>query len=299
MSPGTRRINEVAIISGKGGAGKTTIAAAFASLAEDAVLADCDVDAPDLHLILKPEIKERKDFFGLDLAVIDYDMCTRCGLCHEKCRFDAITSDIEIVQESCEGCGVCALVCPVNAVSLTERWAGEIFFSDSRAGPFVHGRLFPGEEASGKLVEQVRAAAKKRAMSEGKKLILIDGPPGIGCPVIASISGTNRVVIVTEPSLSGISDMKRVVQITEHFKIPVLVGINKYDVNLQNTQEIERYCTEKNIEIVGKLPYDTVTTKAMINEMSVVEYVKENDIKSEFGERLEEMWRMVMEMIEG
>ena len=297
MSTG-KKLRELAILSGKGGAGKTTVAAAFASLAKNAVLADCDVDAPDLHLILKPEIKEKRDFFGLELAVIDPQVCTSCGCCLENCRFDAITPDIQVIRESCEGCGVCQLVCPVDAVSLTERKSGELYHSNSRMGPFVHAYLLPGEEASGKLVAEVRTGARTLAVKKGKELVLIDGPPGIACPAIASITGTTLVLIITEPTLSGMSDMKRVVQLAEHFGVPVVVGINKYDLNLENSSEIEAYCLEKNIALVGRLPYDTITTKAMIQEMSVLEYIKETGEGAEFGRLLEEMWRGVVQAME-
>lgn len=292
-----RKIKELTIISGKGGAGKTTLTAAFATLCQNKVLADCDVDAPDLHIILKPEVKEEKGFSASKLAEINKDLCISCGRCRQHCRFSAITEDIEIISERCEGCGVCSFVCPVKAIKLVERDSGRLFISHSRAGPFVHAKLFIGEEASGKLVELVRFNARKLAEKEKKKMILIDGPPGIGCPVIASIRGVSLGLVVTEPTLSGISDMKRILKIAEYFKVPSVVVINKYDLNLENTEEIENFCEKKGIELLGKLPYNSVTTKAMLQEMSVVEYINKTGEEREFGMGVENLWKKVSEIL--
>ncbi len=293
------KLKELAVISGKGGAGKTTLTAAFASLAgAKAMVADCDVDAPDLHLIFRPNIVKKKNFFGLKLAVKDEEKCTSCGLCLQHCRFDAITSELEIVAESCEGCGVCGLVCPEDAISLQEQKAGELFISDTRVGPFVHARLRPGKESSGKLVEQVRFQARELALELEKELVIIDGPPGIGCPVVASISGATLVVIITEPSLSGISDMERAVELTRYFKVPVVLGINKYDINLENTQRIEAFCQKEGIPVIGRLPYDNVTTAAMLQEQSVVEFSAETGKGTEFVSTLEDMWGWVLARLE-
>jgi len=273
------------VISGKGGTGKTTITAAFASIAKNAVFADCDVDAADLHLILKPKVKKTLGFHGLKVASIDKELCTNCKRCYESCKFDAITKDIEIIIESCEGCNVCEYVCPVDAVKMIERDSGFSYISDTRFGPMAHAMLKTAEEASGKLVTVVRENAKKLAEDKNKELIIIDGPPGIGCPVISAISGVNLVLIVTEPTLSAIHDLERILGVAYHFKIPAVVCINKYDINMNNTEKIGNYCKNFNIDVVGKLPYDKVVTDAMINEKTVVEFSNGN-----FSDAIIEMW---------
>jgi len=264
-------MKQLTVISGKGGTGKTSITAAFASLADNAVFADCDVDAADLHLIFKPEIKKTMGFHGLKIADIDKDICTDCKKCFESCRFDAISKDIEIIKESCEGCGVCAYVCPVDSIKMVDRDSGFAYISNSRFGPMGHAALKTAEEASGKLVTVVRENAKKLAEEKKKYLIVIDGPPGIGCPVIASLTGVDLVLIVTEPTLSAIHDLERILGVAYHFNIPAVVCINKFDINLDNTEKITKYCEQNNIDVVGKLPYDTIITKAMIHEKNIIE----------------------------
>ena len=271
VSGGTH-IKQLTVISGKGGTGKTTLVAAFASLAKNAVLADCDVDAADLHLILKPEILERQDFTGLRQAEIDGQKCTGCGKCREHCHFGAIGEDFLVIQDRCEGCGVCRLVCPAGAVRLEERKAGEAYLSRMRFGPMSHAELEPGGEASGKLVSLVIANARKLAEKEGRGLIIIDGPPGTGCPVIASIGGSDLALVITEPSLSGIHDMERVLAVCEHFRVPAAVCINKHDINDTNTCAIEIWCKSKGLDVVGKIPYAEVTTRAMIAGKTVIEF---------------------------
>ena len=241
-------MKQLTVISGKGGTGKTTIAAAFASLAKDAVIADCDVDAADMHLILKPEILETIDFTGLDVASIDESLCIKCGKCKDACRFDAISDDITINIYECEGCGVCEYVCPERAVSMIKRKAGDAYISKTRFGPMAHARLGIGEEASGKLVSFVRNNAKTLAEKHKKDMIIIDGPPGTGCAVIASIAGVDMVVVVTEPSVSGIHDLERVLGVAGHFNIPAVVCINKYDINIENTEKIEELLENKNLQ---------------------------------------------------
>ena len=281
-------MKQLTIISGKGGTGKTSIAAAFASLTKNAVFADCDVDAADLHLILNPKIKKTMNFHGLKIASINRNVCTICKSCYEHCRFNAIDKEINIIKESCEGCGVCEYVCPVDAIQMVDRDSGYSYTSETRFGPMAHAKLKTAEEASGKLVTVVRNNAKKLAEEKKKDLVVIDGPPGIGCPVISSISGVDLVLVVTEPTLSAIHDLERIVGVAHHFKIPAIVCINKFDINLENTKKIEQYCKSNNIDIVGKLPYDTVITEAMIHEKTIIEYNNGN-----FSELVKNMWNNI------
>ncbi|GAH02923.1 unnamed protein product, partial [marine sediment metagenome] len=209
---------QLTIISGKGGTGKTSIAAAFASLADNTVFADCDVDAADLHLILKPEIKKTMSFHGLKIASLNKEICTECKKCYDHCNFRAIDEDLNIIKESCEGCGVCEYVCPVDAIQMVDRDSGFSYISQTRFGPMAHAMLKTAEEASGKLVTVVRNNAKKLAEEKKKDLIVIDGPPGIGCPVISSISGVDLVLVVTEPTLSAIHDLERILGVAYHFQ---------------------------------------------------------------------------------
>jgi MinD superfamily P-loop ATPase len=281
-------MKQLAIISGKGGTGKTTLAAAFASLAENAVLADCDVDAADLHLILKPEIKETIEFSGSKIAFKDEQKCIQCGKCREYCRFDAINEDLNFIEERCEGCGVCEYVCPEGAITLRERKSGFAYISDTRFGPMSHAVLNTAEEASGKLVALVRHNARILAIKYGKDLIIIDGPPGIGCPVISAISGADLVLIVTEPTLSGIHDMERILGVANHFNIPAVVCINKFDINHENTLIIEKDCEENGLEVVGKIPYDETPTKAMIQEKTVIEFSD-----GDFSNNIRNIWENI------
>ncbi len=265
-------MKELVVISGKGGTGKTSIVASIAALARDKVLADCDVDAADLHLILNPEIKDGQDFYGGKIAVLDKDACTECGKCIELCRFGAISDTYEIDLLSCEGCGVCAYFCPSQAIEMVEKIAGEWFVSDTRYGPLVHAKLGIAEDNSGKLVSRVKEIAREIAVENGYELIVIDGSPGIGCPVIASIAGASLILIVSEPTVSGIHDMKRVIDLSKHFRIKSMICINKYDLNLDNVKEIERYCAENDVTIVARVPYDLDFTKAQIEAKSIIEY---------------------------
>lgn len=283
-------MKQLTVISGKGGTGKTTIAAAFASLAQNAVMADCDVDAADLHLILKPEIKETQEFKGLKLAVKENAACTSCGECLKHCRFDAITDDYDIIPERCEGCGVCAHVCPVDCITLEERLSGHAYKSETRFGPMAHAVLKPGDEASGKLVSVVREYAKQMAQEFNKDLIIIDGPPGIGCPVIASIGGVDLVLVVTEPTISGIHDLERIIGVASHFGVPAAVCINKGDINPEVSDSIRKFCWENDLPLVAELPYDEAATKAMIDEKTLIEHSD-----CELSRRLKETWGRVME----
>ena len=284
-------MKQLTIISGKGGTGKTSLTAAFAFLA-DAVLADCDVDASDLHLILKPDVKKKEIFYGMELASVDKSKCIDCKKCYESCKFRAIDEDINIIRESCEGCGVCEYVCPTDAIEMIKRDSGYSYISETRFGPMSHAMLMTAEEASGELVAVVRENAKKLAKEHGKELIIIDGPPGIGCPVISSITGVDLVLIVTEPTLSAIHDLERILEVAAHFDVSATVCINKYDINEEKTADIEKYCNDMGITIVGKLPYDTVFTDAMIHERSVVEF---SDGK--ISEEIKAMWDRIEDML--
>jgi len=275
-------MKELVIISGKGGTGKTSIVASFAALAERAVLADCDVDAADLHLVMAPKILKREEFSGGSRAHIMPDLCMACGQCEELCRFGAIrhepTRDGEAAATfsvdpiSCEGCGVCAYFCPNNAIELVPATNGEQFISDTRYGPMVHARLGVAEENSGKLVSAIRVQAKKIAEEKNLDLILIDGSPGIGCPVIASITGADLVLVITEPTLSGLSDLQRVLDLTNHFGIDTLVCINKWDLNPVIAFEIDKLVSNKNQHMTEMIRYDRVVTEAQIRGEAVVEF---------------------------
>jgi len=267
-------MKELVIISGKGGTGKTSVTASFAALAKNAVLVDCDVDAADLHLILNPQIHKRHEFYSGHEAVIRPADCTACGLCAELCRFDAIQESggkFKIDPTSCEGCGVCVEFCPAKAIDFPDRLCGEWFQSKTRFGTLLHARLGIGAENSGKLVSTVRDQAKQFAQAIQADWILVDGPPGTGCPVIAAITGVDAVLAVTEPTLSGKHDLLRVLELTRHFKIPAFVCINKWDINPEMTGQIETAATEAGAPVLARIPYDKSITKAQINGQSVVE----------------------------
>ncbi len=269
-------MKQITVISGKGGTGKTTLVGSFAALAENKVIADCDVDAPDLHLLLHPEIIEREEFKGLKVAVMDKTLCTECGTCEETCRFNAIVlteeSGYAVNPARCEGCGACVFSCPQEALTLKERVSGYAFISKTKYGTMAHAQLNIAEEASGKLVTAVRNTAQQVAEKEGCELILIDGAPGIGCPVIASLTGVDLALIVTEPTMSGLHDLERILDVTRHFGIGSVVCINKYDINEENSQRITEFCRQRGIEVVGNIPYDSVVTEAMVAGMPVVEF---------------------------
>ena len=265
-------MKELVVISGKGGTGKTSIVASIAQLAEEKVMADCDVDAADLHLILDPEIRMKQHFYSGRIAVLDRDVCTECGKCLELCRFAAIAGNYEIDHLSCGGCGVCAYFCPSDAIEMVEKMAGNWFVSETRYGPLVHARLGIAEDNSGKLVSEVKQISREVAKDRGYELIVIDGAPGIGCPVIASLAGAQLTLIVCEPTVSGIHDMKRVVDLANHFQIRSMVCINKYDLNRDSVREIERYCAEHDIAVVARIPYDINFTRAQIEAKSITEY---------------------------
>ncbi|KPK51032.1 MAG: (4Fe-4S)-binding protein [Planctomycetes bacterium SM23_25] len=273
---------ELVVISGKGGTGKTSIVASFAALAERAALADCDVDAADLHLVLQPRVIRRESFSGGKRARIKSGHCTACGKCEEVCRFDAIYFDgpgngrvpktYRVDPIACEGCGVCAWFCAENAIEFGPVINGEWFISETRCGPMVHAKLGVAEENSGKLVSIVRTQAKGLAEERQLDRVLIDGAPGIGCPVIASVTGADLVLAVTEPTLSGLHDLHRVADLTKHFGIETLVCINKYDLNEQVASQIEAQARARGLKVAGTVRYDRAVTEAQIQKQAVVEY---------------------------
>jgi len=263
---------QIVIISGKGGTGKTVLTAAFASLAENKVMADCDVDAADLHLLLKPAVKEKHWFRSGKTAVINKKFCDQCGKCIGVCRFDAIGDDFTVDSVSCEGCAFCSFVCPQRAIKMEENLSGEWFISDTRFGPLVHARLGIAEENSGKLVSLVRRKARDIAERKNCDWVIVDGAPGIGCPVIASLSGIDRALVVTEPTLSGLHDATRVLNVAKHFGVETRLIINKYDLNADMTGKIERYCEEHNVEIIGKVSFDKLVVEAMVAGRTIIEY---------------------------
>jgi MinD superfamily P-loop ATPase len=265
-------MKHIVIISGKGGTGKTILTASFAALAKNKVMVDCDVDAADLHLLLQPEIKERHEFRSGVTARINAEICEQCGQCISVCRFDAISEDFIVDQVSCEGCTICSYICPTGAITLEENVSGEWFISDTKYGPLVHAKLGIAEENSGKLVTQVRQAAKEIAEKENLDYVIIDGPPGIGCPVIASLSGVDLAVIVTEPTLSGIHDMERVAQVSKHFGVSTKVVINKYNINPDNSGEIKKICQKGDIEVIAQLPFSQKVSESIVRGVPLVEF---------------------------
>jgi len=281
-------MKEVVVLSGKGGTGKTSIVGSFAALAENKILADCDVDAADLHLLLNPVTQQNHEFWSGQVAIIDEEKCTQCGLCQEVCRFDAI-SDFKVDPVSCEGCGFCFHICQADAISMKENLAGQWFISDTKYGALVHARLGIAQENSGKLVALVRQQAKQIAEKQGFDYIISDGPPGIGCPVISSLSGANLALLVTEPTLSGIHDLERVLGVCHYFGVPALVCINKYDLNEDNTCQIESYCFNQGVEVAAKIPFDNVVTEALVQGLPVVEYSQ-----GKVAQEIERLWQTVV-----
>ena len=289
-------MKEIVVCSGKGGTGKTSIVASFAALAKDSVLVDCDVDAADLHLILAPEIQRQEEFRSGKQAFIRPDDCLGCGTCAALCEFSAIEVEdrpngscvYSVDPLACEGCGVCVQFCPENAIDFPEVVSGEWFVSETRHGPLIHARLGIAAENSGKLVTVVRNEAKALAEKRNLDLLLVDGPPGIGCPVIASLTGADVAVVVTEPTVSGLHDLKRVVGLAGHFHIPVLVCVNKYDINETVSDEILDYCRDEGLTFVGKIPYDPEVTAAQLAATSVVEHNS-----SPSSEAIRETWENI------
>ena len=264
-------MRSILFLSGKGGTGKTSLAGAFAALVREKVLADCDVDAANLHLLLDPQVTSEGGFQGIKRAVKDDEKCTSCGKCREVCRFHAIDADLAIDPTLCEGCGACAYACPVDAIELEWVDCGRWYTAQSRLGPLAGAELYPGEETSGKLVFLVKEKAAELLKEASVETLLIDGAPGIGCPVIASVSGVSAVVLVTEPSRSGLHDLKRILGVVRHFRVPACLVINKADLNGALSEEIEAFAAKEALPLLGRIPYDQRVTGAMIAGRSAVE----------------------------
>lgn len=290
-------MKELVVISGKGGTGKTSITASFAMFGgKDVIAADCDVDAADMHMLLQPDFAEVHDFYSGELAVIDPDKCTLCGICEDVCRFDAIEQNSETFftdRINCEGCGYCSQVCPDDAIEMVEQNVGNWYISNIKNGSkMVHARLGVAAENSGKLVAKVKNVARDIAKNNGKKYVLVDGSPGIGCPVISSLTGADFVVIITEPTVSGIHDLKRVHSLVKNFRIPCSTIINKKDINPERTKEIEEYLMEENITCLAGIPYDENFTKSMIQAQTIVEY-DNGKLKS----LIEDSWKKIDDIL--
>jgi MinD superfamily P-loop ATPase len=301
-------MKQLVILSGKGGTGKTTVAAALAHLASQempVVLTDADVDAANLELVLDPIKQEEHGFMGGQLAVIDPEKCTACGICADVCRFDAVVAPsplpprrgegeraYSIDSLACEGCASCYYQCPEEAIRMEEQQAGLWFRSDTRFGPLFHAHLFAGQENSGKLVTMVKQQARLRGLDTGAALVVVDGPPGIGCPVISASAGMDLALHVVEPTVSGVHDLERIMGTTDHFGVPSLVAINKADLNLARSEEIAAFCAGRGVEVVGRIPYDDVVTEAMVQGRPVTDYTG-----GPVTEALKEMWSRVRDLI--
>ena len=293
-------MKQIVVLSGKGGTGKTFVSASLAAIAEGSVLADCDVDAANLHLLLHPQNKETFHFTGGKIAELQANRCTGCGVCVNTCRFDALTmkpngqgKEIAVVDPvACEGCGVCGLVCPEGAFSFRSSDAGRWFTAETEYGPLVHAHLFAGEENSGKLVQEVRKKAREIAEQKQKKYVLIDGPPGTGCAVMSAMTGVDLIVLTTEPTVAGIHDARRVVQLAEHFSIPVGMIVNKSTINLEKTAELKEFASEHDFQYLGEIPYE----KKVVESVSDLQpYVSIHD--DEISQRLRYIWTGIREIV--
>jgi MinD superfamily P-loop ATPase len=291
-------MKQIVILSGKGGTGKTTVAAALVHLASQEapiVFADADVDAANLELVLDPTVQETHDFASGKLAVIDPELCTGCDICAQVCRYDAVAPTTEAGQShyvvdpiACEGCAACFYQCPVEAIRLEVPVAGQWFRSDTRFGPLFHAQLFAGQENSGKLVTMVKQQGRLRALDEGREFLIVDGPPGIGCPVISASAGADLALLVVEPTVSGVHDLERVLGTTNHFRVPSLVVINKADINPARADEIAAFCREQGVKVAGRIPYDDVVTEAMVQGLPVTAF-EDGAVTAE----LKHVWRHV------
>ena len=291
-------MREIVVVSGKGGTGKTSLSAAFAYLeGENALACDCDVDAANMHLLLDASFDNQRDFYSGEVALIDEELCTNCGKCADVCRFDAIhivNAQHRVDPISCEGCHYCSKVCKKNAIEMKTQKAGDIYTSNIKNHTqMVHAKLGFGAENSGKLVAKVKQDTKLMALQKNKAYVITDGSPGIGCPVISSLSGANLVVLVTEATISGLHDLQRVLKLVKTFNLKAVCIINKYDLNLNMTKNIEEFLKEEEIEVIGKLPYDETFTKALANAQTIIEY----DEKSELAELIKENWKKIKKEI--
>jgi len=275
------KINEIVVISGKGGTGKTTLTASIIPYLEDLVVGDCDVDAPDLDILLDPKIQTTEKFIGLKKAIIHKEKCTNCGLCHTHCKFSAISEDIVLTTSKCEGCGVCEFVCPSEAITMEDAVVGDLYHSTTTFGDFIHAKLIPGEETSGKLVAEVRKRAKKLALEKDKKNIIVDGSPGIACNVISSITGASKVILVTEPTFSGIHDLKRIYELCQKFNLKTQVVINKYDLSPTHSELIEEFCRENSIPIGLKIPFTKKIVQSVVKKK--IPSLEEKEFFKEIG----------------
>lgn len=290
-------MRELVILSGKGGTGKTTVAASFAHLAERKVMVDADVDAANLELVLSPQVREEHEFRGGKLAIIEPALCTACGRCAEVCRFQAVqeTDDGYLIDPwGCEGCAVCYYECPSEAIRLEEPVSGHWFISDTPYGPLVHAQLRPAEENSGLLVTQVKEEARRLALEQAFDYLIVDGPPGIGCPVIASIAGANLVLLVTEPTVAGVHDLERILSTAAHFGVPALVCINKYDLNHEMSRMITEDCAARGIPLAGRIPFDVAVTKAIVQGQPVITYSQ-----GLASQEIERLWRETKRFLNG
>jgi len=271
---------EIAVISGKGGTGKSSISAAFAMLTKNVVAVDCDVDAANLYLIFEPNIEEEKIYLAGQTAIIDYEKCINCGICIEYCSFEAIeliNNTVTISAITCDGCGLCGKICPQKAISMEYNDKSRMYAGSFRNGKMVYGRLAPGEENSGKLVNLVRDKAKEIAKQHKIEMIIIDGPPGIGCPVISTITGVDKIIIITEPTKSGLADLKRMIETANNFSKNIFVVVNKYDLNINFAEEIKKYCENQNVIFAGQIPFDKKIVEAMVNCKTIIEYDSDCD----------------------
>ncbi len=286
-------MKKITVISGKGGTGKTTVVSNLAALVDNLVLADCDVDAPNMYLLLQPEIMDDRLFKSAKIAIKDQNRCTSCGVCLEVCRFNAVTSGFEINSIKCDGCGVCVAMCPTKALSLEEQETGHIYISQTDYGPMVHARLNAGGENSGKLVSRVRDLSDEIAEKEDKNIILIDGSPGIGCPVVASLKGADYSLIVTEPTLSGLSDLKRILELTRLFDITTFVVINKYDLNEDISYDIEQYCEDNSTEVIGRISFSSLVNHVLREGKLLVKEEPESKVANE----IKLIWKQLSKII--
>jgi MinD superfamily P-loop ATPase len=298
-------MKQMAIISGKGGTGKTTVAAAFAELADQMIVADCDVEAPNLHLVLDHKVKTETEYIGNQTARINTALCTQCSRCKEVCRYDAVTQKVQqedglqggavfpyIDAKRCEGCAACVYACPTQAIGLYPEATGKVFLSETNVGDFAHAELYLAADGSGKLVAEVRRLARDEARRQNKA-VLIDGSPGIGCVVISTITGCQQVLVVTEPSQSGRHDLERVLKVTGHFRIPTQVIINKWDINSEVSQEIEDACLQLGVSIIGRIPFDPMVPKAIALGHPITRY------KSPAARALREIWAKISSELRG